>query len=85
MRLTWAACIWVCMHLHAASESCEGDSTELLQGRVEGSLCHILVFLCAINIEHAPLVLPLTLFMKRLKFPLLPLKTIQTVSNLHYV
>lgn len=24
------------MHLHAASESCEGDSTELLQGRVEG-------------------------------------------------
>ena len=39
----------------------------------------------AINIEHAPLVLPLTLFMKRLKFPLLPLKTIQTVSNLHCV
>lgn len=36
MRLKWTACIWVGMHLHAASESCEGDSNELLQGRVEG-------------------------------------------------
>ena len=67
------------MHLHAASESCEGDSIELLQGRVEGSLCHILSVFLAINIEHVPLVLPLTLSMKRLKFPPLPLQTIQTV------
>lgn len=48
------------------------------------ALPYISVFL-AINIEHAPLVLPVTLFMKRLKFPPLPLKTIQTVSNLHCV
>ena len=44
MRLKWTACIWVGMHLHAASESCEGDSNELLQGRLEGSLCHNCVF-----------------------------------------